>query len=134
MNSFNLEIITPHKVALQEKEVERIIVRTTEGDMGILAKHAPLVAELTYGEMKIKKSDKESSYYVSGGFLEISKERVLVLADQIIKSDEIDVESAKRDKEIHEAKLKKLTEDREIASTQRALQESLTKINIGNRR
>ncbi len=133
MSTFNLEIITPHKIVVKQ-EVAKIIARTTEGDMGVLAGHAPLVAELAIGEMKIEKDDKNIDYYfISGGFLEISKQKVLILADKAMRADEIDIEEAAREKEIYEARLAKLGEDREIAITQRALQESLTKIRVGER-
>jgi len=133
MSTFNLEIITPHKIVVKQ-EVAKIIARTTEGDMGVLAGHAPLVAELAIGEMKIEKDDKNIDYYfISGGFLEISKKKVLILADKAMRADEIDIEEAAREKEIYEARLAKLGEDREIAITQRALQESLTKIRVGER-
>lgn len=93
-----------------------------------------LVAELAIGEMKIEKDDKNIDYYfISGGFLEISKKKVLILADKAMRADEIDIEEAAREKEIYEARLAKLGEDREIAITQRALQESLTKIRVGER-
>lgn len=132
MSTFSLEIVTPHKIVLKD-EVERIIVRTTEGDMGVLPGHAPLVAELSIGEMKIQKEGNPDYYFIAGGFLEISKTKVMILADKAIKADEIDIEEAKREKEIYEAKLSKLKEDRDIAMTQRALQESLSKIEIGER-
>ncbi len=130
MATFKLEVITPIKKIL-EKEVEMIILRTTEGDMGVLANHAPFVAELAIGEMKIKSSDGEIAYFVSGGFIDISREQTTILADEAIDAREIDVERAKQDAEVAQAKLTKLKEDRDIAATQKALQDALTKVRIG---
>ncbi|RUA09552.1 MAG: ATP synthase F1 subunit epsilon [Fusobacteria bacterium] len=129
MATFKLEVITPLKLVL-ESEVERVILRTTEGDMGILAKHAPLVAELAIGEMKIKSNGTEEIFFVSGGFLEISKERTLVLADEAINIKDIDVEKARKEAELAKQKLAKLKEDRDIAVTQRALESALTKVGM----
>jgi len=129
MATFKLEVITPLKKVL-EMEVERLILRTSEGDMGILAKHAPLVAELAVGEMKIKSSDTEDKFFVSGGFLEISKDRTLVLADEAINIKDIDVELARKEAELAKQKLSKLKEDRDIAVTQKALSSALTKIGM----
>ena len=56
MALFNLEIVTPLKVAYKE-EVNMIIARTVEGDIGVLSGHAPLVTELAIGEMVIKKEE-----------------------------------------------------------------------------
>ena len=130
MATFKLEVITPIKKIL-EKEVEMIILRTTEGDMGVLANHAPFVAELAIGEMKIKSSGEEVAYFVSGGFIDISREQTTILADEAIEAKEIDVERAKQDAEVAQAKLTKLKEDRDIAATQKALQDALTKVKIG---
>ncbi|WP_372712762.1 ATP synthase F1 subunit epsilon [Ilyobacter sp.] len=130
MATFKLEVITPIKKIL-EKEVEMIVLRTTEGDMGVLANHAPFVAELAIGEMKIKSSGEEVAYFVSGGFIDISREQTTILADEAIDAREIDVERAKQDAEVAQAKLTKLKEDRDIAATQKALQDALTKVRIG---
>ncbi|WP_319204192.1 ATP synthase F1 subunit epsilon [uncultured Ilyobacter sp.] len=129
MATFKLEVITPITKIL-EKEVEMIILRTTEGDMGVLANHAPFVAELAIGEMKIKSSDEEVAYFVSGGFIDISREQTTILADEAIDAREIDVARAKQDAEVAQAKLTKLKEDRDIAATQKALQDALTKVRI----
>lgn len=133
MAKFKLEIITPLKEILTD-EVDMIIVRTTEGDMGVLANHTPLVTGLAIGEMKIKKDKNDISYFISGGFLEVSKERVLILADKAMNANDIDIEKAKEEKALHESKLKKLTEEKEIALTEKALQESLVKMRIGQLR
>lgn len=129
MATFKLEVITPLKKVL-EKEVERVILRTSEGDMGILAKHAPLVAELAVGEMKIKTEGGEERFFVAGGFLEISKDRTLVLADEAINVNDIDVEVARKEAELAKQKLAKLKEDRDIAVTQKALESALTKVGM----
>lgn len=129
MSTFKLEVITPLKKVL-ESEVERVILRTSEGDMGVLANHAPLVAELAVGEMKIKSNGTEERFFVAGGFLEISKDRTLVLADEAINVKDIDVEVARKEAELAKQKLSKLKEDRDIAVTQKALSSALTKIGM----
>jgi len=129
MATFKLEVITPLKKVL-EMEVERVILRTSEGDMGILAKHAPLVAELAVGEMKIKTDAGEERFFVAGGFLEVSRDRTLVLADEAININDIDVEVARKEAEFAKQKLAKLKEDRDIAVTQKALESALTKVGM----
>ena len=129
MATFKLEVITPLKKVL-ESEVERVILRTSEGDMGILANHAPLVAELAVGEMKIKFNGIEERFFVAGGFLEISKDRTLVLADEAINIKDINVEVARKEAELAKQKLAKLKEDRDIAVTQKALESALTKVGM----
>lgn len=130
--TFRLQIVTPQETIL-DTEVEMVVLRTTEGDMGILANHIPLVAELAIGEMKIKSEGKDEIYYVSGGFLEVSREKTLVLADEAISLENLDVERARRDAEIAKQKLLKLKEEKDIASMEKTLQEALTKVKIVER-
>ncbi len=129
MANFKLEVITPLKKIL-EKEIEMVVLRTTEGDMGVLANHAPFVAELAIGEMKIKSAEEEVSYFVSGGFMDVSREQTTILADEAIDVREIDIERAKKDAEVAQAKLGKLKEDRDIAATEKALMDALTKVRL----
>lgn len=133
MSTFKLKLVNSERVLLEE-EAEFIMVRTTVGDMGILPNHAPFVSGLAVGEMKIRAKGQEEYYFVSGGFLEISKSNVVtILADEAMNSKEIDMERAKKEIEIAEAKLKKIQEDKEILMTQRALQEALTKVKMAER-
>ena len=129
MATFKLEVITPQRKVL-EQEAEFVMLRTTEGDMGILAGHSPFVAELAIGEMKVKNAGEEVIYFVSGGFLDVSTERTLILADEAMDVREIDVERTKKEAEVAKQKLGKLKEDRDIAATQKALQEALTKVRL----
>ena len=130
MATFNLQIITPKKIVFKQ-DVEMAILRTTEGDMGILPNHAPFVAELVIGEMKVKLgAESEEMFFVAGGFLEIANNKVTILADDAMNAKDIDIEQAKKEAEIAQAKLSKLKEDRDIAATERALQESLAKIRV----
>ena len=132
MALFNLEIVTPLKVAYRE-EVKMVIVRTVDGDMGILPNHAPLVTALAVGEMTIRKEDGNQQYFIAGGFLEISKDKVVILADKAVRAEDIDIEEEKRKQAIMEAKAAKLKEDREIVLLQKELQEVLMKIQIGEK-
>jgi len=132
MATFKFEILTPHDLVLA-KDVERVILRTVEGDMGILANHAPFVSELAVGEMKVVAEDYEEKFFVSGGFLEISRDKTLILADEAINVKDIDVVMAKKQAEEAKAKLDKLKEDRDIAATEKTLQEALTKVKLAER-
>lgn len=129
MATFKIEVITPQRKVL-EQDAEFVMLRTTEGDMGILAGHSPFVAELAIGEMKVKNAGEEVIYFVSGGFLDVSTERTLILADEAMDIREIDVERTKKEAEVAKQKLTKLKEDRDIAMTQKALQEALTKVRL----
>ena len=131
--SFNIEAITPSGVTFSTTD-EFLKLRTVNGDIGIMADHMPLVTELSYGEMIVKQEKgEEVRYYIDGGFMEVNKERVLILGDEIIESSQIDIERAQREKEVEESKLSKLKEEEDIARANKKIQENLMKIKIGSR-
>ncbi|AUN12967.1 ATP hydrolase subunit epsilon [[Clostridium] sordellii] len=79
-SEFAVKIVTPEKV-FYEGQTEMIIVRTTQGDRGILKNHRPLVAGLSDGTLKIKKEGKYKEAKVSGGFIQVEKEQAVVLTE-----------------------------------------------------
>ncbi|MGL4987644.1 MAG: F0F1 ATP synthase subunit epsilon [Cetobacterium sp.] len=131
-NSFKLELVTPLSKVLSE-EVNFVMLRTTEGDMGILPNHSPFVAGLSTGEMKIKNNGQETFYYVSGGFVEISDNIVTILADEAMDVKDIDLEKARKEAQIAKEKLEKSAEDMDLANVQRTLNQALTKVKLAER-
>lgn len=81
-------------------EVKMIVVSGTEGELGIMPGHMPLLTTLKPGQIKfIKPDDAEEFFYVSGGFLEVQPELVTILADTVIRAEDIDRERAAEAKE-----------------------------------
>lgn len=90
----NLEIVTPEKKVLSET-VDVVNIPTASGEIGILANHAPLISALKPGILSYTKGQTTEKMVISGGFIEVSGNRVSVLADLAETSGEIDVEAAK---------------------------------------
>lgn len=132
MATFNVKVVT-YQEKLLEQEADFLLVRTTEGDMGVLPNHSPFVAELAIGEMMIRLNGTEKSYFVSGGFLEISNNNVTILADEAMASELIDLERAKKEAEEAKAKLEKLKEDKDILMTEKNLNAALTKVRLAEK-
>lgn len=131
-NSFKLELVTPLSKILSE-EVNFVMLRTTEGDMGILPNHSPFVAGLATGEMKVRNNGQEKFYYVSGGFVEISDNVVTILADDAMDVKDIDLEAARKEAQIAKEKLEKIAEDIDIANVQKTLTQALTKVKLAEK-
>lgn len=131
-NSFKLELVTPLSKILSE-EVNFVMLRTTEGDMGILPNHSPFVAGLATGEMKVRNNEQEKFYYVSGGFVEISDNVVTILADEAMDVKDIDLEAARKEAQIAKEKLEKIAEDIDIANVQKTLTQALTKVKLAEK-
>ena len=133
MATFNLEIITPLELVYRG-EAEFVKLRTIVGDMGILAHHAPLVSGLALGQMMVRNENKvEENFFISGGFLEISKDKTVILADDAMNVKDIDVVLAKREVEELKAKMEKIKEEKDLAQAEKSLQESLMKVQLGQR-
>ena len=98
MTPFKLEIITPDKVFFSG-ETENVIVRTTVGDKGILARHEPYVAALPIGKLRVKIDGQFRVAAVSEGVIKVDSEKTVILAQSCEWGDEIDLaraEAAKR--------------------------------------
>jgi F-type H+-transporting ATPase subunit epsilon len=87
---FTFRLVTPQRLLL-ETQIVSLKAPGSEGYLGILAHHAPLITPLRPGRLDVRDtSGQESSYAVSGGFLEVSANRATVLADTAERIDEID--------------------------------------------
>ena len=133
MPSFDVSVVTQVKKIL-EQEAGYLRLRTSEGDIGILPNHAPLVAELSMGKMEIESpnKDRRDIYFLSGGFLEISDNQATVIADEIFPIEEIDIESEQTLVENLKKELEKVSTEEEKKKLQKKLKISLAKIDAKN--
>ena len=105
MSTIKLEIVTVERLIYSE-DVNMVVAPGVMGYLGILPHHAPLMTMLQPGELRIKKENEEVSLAVSGGFMEVRPEKVLVLADAAERADEIDMARAEAAKKRAEERLK----------------------------
>jgi F-type H+-transporting ATPase subunit epsilon len=88
------DVVSPEKLLLSE-DVEMVVVPAEEGDMGVMAGHAPVIANVRPGTIAIFAGNSvEKRFFVAGGFLEVTGERCTVLAEQAIPVEDIDVSAA----------------------------------------
>jgi F-type H+-transporting ATPase subunit epsilon len=126
--TFHLEIVTPDRALLSE-EVISIIAPGVEGYLGVLANHAPLVTELNVGVLRIRyPDDTEENVAVSGGFMEVANNRVLVLADAAERPQDIDIQRAKEALLRARRQLQDATIDRERARA--ALERAINRLRV----
>ena len=115
-----LEIVTPEKRVL-DTEVDSVSVPTASGEAGILPNHAPLISALKPGVLSYTTKGSTERLAISGGFVEVSSNKVAVLADTAETGAEIDVDAAKAEREAAEKALVAaggLVEDSEAYRTQ----------------
>lgn len=110
MTPFKLEIYTPDKLFF-DGETENLIVRTTVGDKGILARHEDYVAALPIGKMKIKIDGNFKIAAVSEGTIKVSRDKTVILVQSCEWADEIDIDRAQAAKAAAEERMKNAKDD-----------------------
>ena len=128
-----LDIVTAERMVFSE-DVDLVVAPGVEGELGILPHHTPLMTMLQPGELRVKKGGEEVSLAVSGGFLEVRPDRVIVLADAAERADEIDLARAEEAKRRAQERLSRHTPDIDAARADAALRRSLARISVARRR
>jgi F-type H+-transporting ATPase subunit epsilon len=128
-----LEIVTPERRAFTD-EVDMVIVPGIDGQLGILPHHTRLISALGTGELRIKQGGTEQVMLISGGFVEVRPDKVVVMADVAERSDEIDAARAVEARKQAEADLEAAQEQQDMARVRAALQTALMRERIATRR
>jgi F-type H+-transporting ATPase subunit epsilon len=112
--TFDLSLVTPEGPAF-EGEAEMLIVPGASGEIGVLARHAPLVAMLKAGEIRVKSNGEWQAFAAGPGYFKVQQDRALVLVDDAVRAEDIDVEEARREAEEARARLERIDAGEEEA-------------------
>jgi len=130
----HLEIVTPEKLAYSD-DVDSVQLPGSEGELGVLPHHAPLVSNLGAGELRLRKGGQEESFAIVGGFLQVLPDKVVVMAETADMASEIDLERAQDARRQAEAALESgFHEGADLAVARAALQQALIRIRVAERR
>lgn len=105
LKTFKLKILTPTQTVIDTNEVDEVIARTMDGEIGILPDHIPLITTLDQAPLRYRIKDEIKVAAVLGGMMEVTKEGVTIVSDHAALADNIDVIRAERERELAEAKL-----------------------------
>ena len=133
MATLRLEIVTAERTVFAD-DVSEVVAWGVEGQLGILPHHAPLMTMLQPGDLLIKKDDEEHYLAISGGFLEVRPDKVIILADACERAEEIDIERAEAARRRAEEILKTRPPEMDTAAAEAALRRSLARIKVAERR
>jgi F-type H+-transporting ATPase subunit epsilon len=129
-----LEIVTPEKLAYQG-EVDSVQLPGSEGELGVLPHHAPLVSTLGAGELRLRKGTEDEFFAIVGGFLQVLPDKVVVMAETADMASEIDLEKAQEARRKAEQALESgFVEGADLAAARAALQTALLRIRVAERR
>ena len=129
MNSFHLEIVTPDGSAF-DGMAESLLVRTTEGDVEILASHADYLATVATGRTRLIINGEEKFASSQGGFLSVTGGEVRLVATTFEFAEEIDLERAKAARDRAEEALSRAKDARDIELAKVRLSRALNRINV----
>lgn len=129
-----LNIVTAEREVLAEDGLDIVIAPGSEGELGILPQHAPLITTLDPGELRTRRGAEETAIAISGGFLEVRDDVVTVLADTAEQAEEIDVERAEAARRQAEETLRARPTDMDILATQASLRKQLLRLRVAERR
>ena len=133
MANIKLDIVTAERVVFSE-DVDMVVAPGVEGQLGVLPHHAPLMTMLMPGELYVKKGGEEFYLAISGGFLEVRPDRVIVLADSAERVEEIDIARAEEAKRRAEERLKTQPPEADSSRAEAALRRSLARLDVVARR
>jgi len=133
MATFKLEIVTAERMVFSD-DVTALLAWGLEGQLGILPHHAPLMTMLQPGDLLIRKEKEEEVLAVSGGFLEVRPDKVVVLADACERVDEIDIARAEAAKKRAQETMKAAPPGADAAVAEAALRRSLARLKVAERR
>jgi F-type H+-transporting ATPase subunit epsilon len=132
VSKLRLEIVTAECQTFAD-EVNVVIAPGIEGQLGILPHHAPLMTMLQPGELIVKKDGEETYLAITGGFLEVRPDKVIILADACEKSEKIDIARAEAAKKRAEERIKSKSPDIDYARAEAALRRSLVRLKVAEK-
>jgi F-type H+-transporting ATPase subunit epsilon len=132
--SLLLEIVTPERLAYSD-QVDAVVLPGSEGELGVLPHHAPLVSMLGVGELRIRKGGVEESWAHRGGLLQVGAGKVVVFGETADMASEIDLERAQEARREAERALETgFHEGADLSAARAALQQALLRIRVAERR
>lgn len=132
MNTFLVEIVTPERKVYAET-ANMVSVTGIEGELGILPNHIPLVTPLRIAPVVIKRDGKVDVIAVGGGFIEVRKDKIVILAESAELATNIDVNRAEAAKERAQQRLAAKRDEVDYRRAELSLQRAMNRINVTRR-
>lgn len=133
MSPTHLQVISAERV-LYEDDVDMVVCPGIEGELGILPNHAPIFTLLQPGEVRVRKDNQEESIFVTGGFLQVSQTKVVVLADSGEHAADIDEARAQEARTRAEERIRDSAGEVDLARAEAALRRSVVRLRVLERR
>lgn len=129
MSTLKLEVVTVERIVYSD-DVDMVVAPGSEGQLGILPHHAPLMTALNPGALTIRKGDEDTLLAISGGYLEVRPDKVTVLADAAERADEIDIARAEAARKRAEERMKSGVAGVDTVLAEAALRRSMVRLQV----
>lgn len=129
----HLEIITPERIVYQD-EVSEVVVPTVSGQITILPNHIPLLTKIAPGELIIKKQEKDQFLAIESGFLELSNNKISILADYAVRSEEIEIAKVQEAQKRAQKRMEEKGTERDFAEAEALFKRTLLELKIAEKR
>ena len=130
--TLQVDILTPERKVMSQA-ARMVVVRTIEGEIGILPNHAPLIASLTTDFFRILTDDGEKTLVVTGGFIEVQPKKITVIAVTAETPEEIDVDRAQKALERAKERLAQRKQEIDELRAQAALKRAILRLTLAER-
>ena len=127
--TLRLEIVTPHGTAFSDN-VEMVTLPGSEGQLGVLPQHVPLMTQIVPGEIIVRKNGSDRLFAVGEGLVEITADRVAILTDMAVAAEDIDTAKVEEARRHAEERLREKLSKREIANVHSALARLVAELNV----
>jgi len=133
VSPIRVDVVTAEKVVFSD-DVDVVVAPGVQGELGVLPHHTPLMTTLEPGELRMRKGGEEFSLAISGGFLEVRPDRIIILADAAERAEEIDVARAEAAKARAQERLTHHAPNVDLSVAEAALSRSLARIRVAEKR
>lgn len=129
MASLQLDIVTPDQLVLSQ-QVDYVGAPGLEGEFGVLPGHIPFISALAIGSLHYKANGRARYVFVSGGFAEVSDNKVTILAESAEEADNIDFARAEKARKRAEERLARKTEDLNVVRAEASLHRANVRLSL----
>lgn len=133
MAKLQVAILTVEGVRF-DGEADFVVAPGSEGELGILPRHIPLLTPLAAGAVKVRNENDEQFFFVSGGFLEVRPDRVTVLADAAERAEDIDEARAEDARRRAQSSIEQKASDADLAAATGALARAEARLRLAELR
>jgi F-type H+-transporting ATPase subunit epsilon len=135
MAKLSVDVITAERVVFSDTDIDAVVAPGGAGELTVLPEHASLITSLVPGELRIQKAGADETYMmVTGGFLEVRDDKVVILAENAQHAEEIDIALAQEARDRAQRMLAHREAEVDLSRVQAELRRSLIALKVAERR